>query len=248
MTSQYVYPYSFNTAKSDGDVDIWRESLLSNEYCRKAIEKTITENYNDACLNEDAAMKVITEFGYDRVNWVLATSVQQRIRAGQFSRDNVEWAKGFCIPDRNAGHTEKYTINTHAGVLDLFVRQARNAYAALDLYDISHCQNADKPLNYEGRVLVLRPTLLKYKMPSYQLILGQGGFGCNPSAIGRKVYGVFLLDGEKCQYNRTDFIGVLKDELLPDWVKEKLEAMNLRASDPEQTENNEQNTGMTPSL
>jgi len=40
------------------------------------------------------------------------------------------------------------------------------------------------------------------------------------------VFGYFLKDGEETQYNRSDFVGVLKDEHLPDWAKEKLEEMN----------------------
>ena len=36
------------------------------------------------------------------------------------------------------------------------------------------------------------------------------------------VYGQFLKDGEETVYNRQDFIGVLKDEHLPDWAREKL--------------------------
>ena len=31
-----------------------------------------------------------------------------------------------------------------------------------------------------------------------------------------------LGDGEMTRWNRTDFIGVLKEEFLPDWAKEKL--------------------------
>lgn len=77
---------------------------------------------------------------------------------------------------------------------------------------------------FEGKVLVLKPTILKdeYKTPDFQLILAESGFGCSPTARGRAVYGQFLKDGEETVYNRQDFIGVLKDEHLPDWAREKL--------------------------
>lgn len=76
--------------------------------------------------------------------------------------------------------------------------------------------------------MVLNPTVLKdeYKTTNDQLFYATGGFGCNPDASGRKVFGFFLKDGEETQYNRSDFVGVLKDEHLPDWAKEKLEEMN----------------------
>ncbi len=48
------------------------------------------------------------------------------------------------------------------------------------------------------------------------------GFGCSPKAIGRSIRCTCLGDGEMTRWNRTDFIGVLKDEFLPDWAKEKL--------------------------
>ena len=40
-----------------------------------------------------------------------------------------------------------------------------------------------------------------------------GGFGCNPSAMGTKVFGRFLRDGEEC-YIRRDQIEVIVDESL----------------------------------
>jgi hypothetical protein len=40
------------------------------------------------------------------------------------------------------------------------------------------------------------------------------------------VYGYFAKDGEECSWNRADFIGVLKDEYIPDFVREKLNETN----------------------
>ena len=71
---------------------------------------------------------------------------------------------------------------------------------------------------------MLNPTVLKdsYKTPDYQLFLADGEFGCSPIARGRAVYGQFLKDGEETNYERQDFLGVLKDEYMPDWAREKL--------------------------
>ena len=54
--------------------------------------------------------------------------------------------------------------------------------------------------------------------------LAQSGFGCSPTARGRSILCVCLClgDGEQTRWNRNDFIGVLKDEFLPDWAKEAL--------------------------
>ena len=65
-----------------------------------------------------------------------------------------------------------------------------------------------------------------------QLWYSEGGFGCSPTASGRAVYATCLGDGEQTRWNRADFIGVLKEEFLPDWAREKLtEIQNLQHTD-----------------
>lgn len=60
--------------------------------------------------------------------------------------------------------------------------------------------------------------------------LATGGFGCAPNAAGRAVYATCLGDGERTRWNRSDFIGILKEEHLPDWARESLE--QIRREDP----------------
>lgn len=117
----------------------------------------------------------------------------------------------------------KYSVDSHPAVLDGFINAMRREYAALNLWDNTHC-NGKSGLDYTGKVMVLDPSHLKdeYKTPESQLILCRHGFGCSPESSGRKVFGKFLIDGEDCQYERSDFIGELKAEFLPDWVREKL--------------------------
>jgi hypothetical protein len=246
MAKSYVYPYSFGTAKHDGDVELWRTSYKENVDCKGAIEQTIRENYH---LNADTAKKVIGEFGFDRVNWVLANTVQQKSYDGRFSEDNKKWAKRFYIPDREGSNrASKYIVETPPAVLDGFIQEARAVYESLGLYDGSHCQSDREHADYNGKVLVLDSTLLqdKYKTPGDQLVLAQGGFGCSPTASGRRVYGVFLKDGEDCQHYRSDFLGLLKDEMLPDWASEKLDAVNIKNNGSMQAGGHSE--GMTPSL
>lgn len=86
-------------------------------------------------------------------------------------------------------------------------------------------------------MLVLKPTILKdeYKTPDFQLFLAEGGFGCSPTARGRKIYGQFLKDGEETNYERQDFLGVLKDERMPDWAREKLAEKHEQTNEQEMT-------------
>ena len=82
-------------------------------------------------------------------------------------------------------------------------------------------------MDYTGKVLVLSPDTLKESCwtPRDQLWVAEGGFGCSPAARGQAVYATCLGDGEKTRWNRADFIGVLKDEFLPDWAAQKLEEL-----------------------
>ncbi|MDA3731408.1 DUF3849 domain-containing protein [Niameybacter massiliensis] len=229
MDKKYVYPYSMSEAKRNGELTQYRESFQENIRCAKAIQNTISKNFDGMHLGKDVAKEVIAEFGYDRVNFVLANTMKELKHDGRFSRENKEWAKGIYIPKNKVNGINmnaEFVVTSHPAVLDGFVNQARKEYQDLELWDHTHC-NDKTHLDFVGKVMVLDPTYLKdeYKTPRDQLILCEGGFGCSPTASGRKVFGRFLSDGEKCQYDRSDFIGELKEELLPQWAREKIQEM-----------------------
>lgn len=225
----YVYPYSLNEAKNNGadEVEQYRQSRKLNCACKDTIEAAIRENFDGSHLNSEGSQAVIAEFGHDRVRFVLANTVQQLDYDGRFSHENKAWAKSIYIPPDEIGgrnFRRDFIVGSHPAVLDGFVNQTRKEYQALNLFERKHC-NDSEALDFSGKVMVLDPTLLKdaYKSADYQAVLCDGGFGCAPDASGRKVYGKFLVDDERCQYQRTDFIGELKAEFYPDWLKEKLE-------------------------
>lgn len=234
-----VYPYSINEAKKCNAINEWRESHQLNVACRKAIEKTIADNFDGMHLNREAAMFVISEYGYDRLMWVLANTLKHLKGDGRFSKSNCEWAETIFIPHTKGGNYDSsydFIVNSHPAVLDGFVRQTLDQYKSLGLYSSDYCIDDNSSQDYTGKILVLRPNILKdqYKSPKNQLVLAQNGFGCSPTATGRKVFGVYLLDGEQCQYNRLDFIGILKDEHISEWVKEKIAHLNV----PEESNEN----------
>lgn len=92
--------------------------------------------------------------------------------------------------------------------------------------------------NYEGKLLVLRPEALKedYRHEEFQYFFAQSGFGCDPSKLGTKVFGKFLIDGEETAFHRYNFFGIADEEKLPDWAKERLRQMTAQeSSDPVQS-------------
>lgn len=118
-------------------------------------------------------------------------------------------------------------------MLDGFVNLFRKAQAELHMFDRSHCDSLNGQ-QLEGKVLVMSPYTLKesYWAPENQLWLATGGFGCSPNAAGRAVYAACLSDGERTRWNREDFIGILREEHLPDWAREGLEQLRQEQNSP----------------
>lgn len=98
-------------------------------------------------------------------------------------------------------------------------------YASLGLFSGKHIIQSDEPQDYKGKLLVIKADVLKeeFRTPENQLFLASGGFGCSPTSSDRKVYGQFLNDGEKTHFYRSDFIGIVSNEYIPEWAKEEME-------------------------
>ena len=224
------YEYSLDNARNCNEVDEWRASHKANIECKKAIEDLIADNYKDNHFNPDFAVDVIKEFGFDRVNFILQYNLKQAQNDGRYSEKNKEWGTELYAPESNM--RMDYLISSHPILLDSFIDKVRSEWDKLNLWNSSHCISKTG-LNLEGKILVISPSRMndKYKTPEDQLFMATGGFGCSPSASGRAVYGYFLKDDEHCRWNRDAFIGILKDEYIPDWVKEKYD-LDMDTAEP----------------
>ena len=231
MTKDHAYLYlsSISEAKRQNEVALWRASHLENIACKQAIEEAIRRGFDGMHLSHDCARGVIEDFGFKRVGWVLAATIQLKPEDGRFSRRNKEWAAATFIPPSDRNY--EFMVESHAGVLDIFVNEFREVQDALGMFTRSHCDDMTVQ-ELEGKVLVMSPMTLResYWAPENQLWLATGGFGCAPNAAGRAVYATCLGDGERTRWNRSDFIGILKEEHLPDWARESLE--QIRREDP----------------
>ena len=227
MNETYLYPYSAEEAHRRNELALWRSSHQSNIACKQAIEACIRQKFDGMHLPEDSAREVLRAFGFKRVNWVLANTIQEKSWDGRFSRENKDWSRRIPIP-ADPGHNLEFVVGSHPAVLNGFVDQVRQAYEALNLFGPQHCQpNSRSELDYDGKVLVLSPDTLKEACWSQenQLWYAHDGFGCRPHAIGRSVRCTCLGDGETTRWNRVDFVGVLKEEFLPEWARERLEQL-----------------------
>ena len=168
-------------------------------------------------------------------HFVLSNTLQQLSYDGRFSPSNREWAKKSYVP-ADSDHNIAFLVTSHPAVLDGFVSMVRKAYDGLQLYGPEHCEaNSFESLDYEGKVLVLSPDVLRESCwsPENQLWYAHDGFGCSPHAIGRSIRSTCLGDGEQTRWNRSDFVGMLRDEFLPEWAKEKLAELQTGQSETE---------------
>ena len=229
-----LYKYSVETARHDGKLDAWRESRNENIRCRDYLDEQVREKFDGFRLPDECAENTIKEFGYDRTMWVIANTVMVRKGDGRFRQDNRDWARGIAIPESRENYV--FALKSHSCTVDGLASDVRKMYAKLGLFSGEHIVKSDEPPDYTGKLLILRDTSLseEYRTPENQLFLAESGFGCDADKIGRKVFGHFLSDGEKAQFYREDFIGVIADEHIPDWAREKLEQLT---AEQEQTQN-----------
>ena len=157
----YLYTDGLDAARRSGQIALWRASHQANIACKKAIEDSIRQGFDGVHLKEDCAKEVLEEFGFKRVNWVLANTIQEKSGDGRFRPDNRSWAQRTFIPE-DMGHKVEFIVNSHSEVVNGFVSQVREAYQKLNLFGPEHCEpNSWEDLDYEGKVLVLSPDTLR---------------------------------------------------------------------------------------
>lgn len=118
-----LYLGSISDARRNNELDDWRMSHKQNILCKEAIEDSIRKGFDGMHLDKNSARYVIEEYGFKRVGWVLAVTLQQKKDDGRFSPQNKKWAASTFIPrsDRNLD----FTVQSHPAVLDGFVNLFR---------------------------------------------------------------------------------------------------------------------------
>ena len=219
-----LYPLSRKESQRLGEHELWLDSYQENCACARSIELAIKDAYAANRLNAECARVIIKKYGFDRVNWVLAHTIQNGDNDTRFSKDQHSWAKEYNIPYEDHYLQRNYTVNLHPTLVATFTEHAQKLWKDLGLYDKSHCydENAEQ-LDYAGKVVVIHPKCLtdERKTPDEQLFLAKNGDGCRPFVTCKGVFGKHLKSGISKTYPRSDIIGVLKLELLPEWAQKR---------------------------
>ena len=112
-----------------GETDAYWLSDQANFSCKVAIEQAISTHYGDNRLDTASAVQEVMEkFGPERMNFILANTIQHKDADGRISRDNKAWAKTIPMPeDKESFRRNAYLVvdQVNPGLVDLFTRQAR---------------------------------------------------------------------------------------------------------------------------
>ena len=155
-----LYPYNAKTAQERGEIDKWRESFRENCACAGAIEISIREHFDGMHLKNGAVEWVVNQYGYKRVEHVLANTVQELSFDGRFHPDNKAWANRHYVPE-DSEHNACFVVRSHSAVLDGFITEYRKLVMGLGLFDQKHCEPDSREQDYTGKVLALSTDTLR---------------------------------------------------------------------------------------
>ena len=130
LTEEVEVRYRTET-RTDSEGNSYNRSYQANSACKEAIEQAISAHYAENRLDTEAAVKdVLEKFGAERVQFILANTIQHKNHDGRISQDNKAWAKTIPMPeDSGASRHCAYLVvdGVNPGLIDLFTRQARKA-------------------------------------------------------------------------------------------------------------------------
>lgn len=93
--------------------------------------------------------------------------------------------------------------------------EERKSFTKADCCRSMYDKPTDGTLDNSGRVCIIPLEKLKesYRKPEYQLFRVLSGFGVDPSTMGNACYGYFCVDGERCRWERYNFLGVGNEDV-----------------------------------
>lgn len=100
------------------------EAPMISRNCGSDIEKGISTHFDGMHLNTDFIANLYALYGEERMNYVLANTVQMSESDGRFSPDNKAWAKGISINNSDEDR-RKFYVTSHSALLDGFITAYR---------------------------------------------------------------------------------------------------------------------------
>ena len=135
----YLYPYSAAEARTRNELALWRRAIRPTRNVPATSRSTFAPILMVLTWMIRCCSPFLDKWGYKRINFVLANTLQELSYDGRFSRKNQEWAKATFIP-QDGTHNISLMVKSHPAVLDGFVNMVREAYKNLGLFGPQHCE------------------------------------------------------------------------------------------------------------
>ena len=122
-----------------------------------------------------------------------------------------------------------YTFGSRvANEAELFKEQLKKLDIPITVITEADCIPDHYSKDINGKVIAIDPKVLKpeFQRADRQLYLVTGGFGASANSRGSAVFCTNLHTRKNTRYERMDVMGEVKPECMPDWAKEKIDAMN----------------------
>lgn len=122
-----------------------------------------------------------------------------------------------------------YTFgNRVANEAELFKEQLKKLDIPITVITEADCIPDHYSKDINGKVIAIDPKVLKpeFQRADRQLYLVTGGFGASANSRGSAVFCTNLHTGKNTRFERMDVMGEVKPECMPDWAKERIDAMN----------------------
>ena len=97
----------------------------SNAQCAKDIGEAINSHFDGFHYHTGFEKELIKTYGIERINYVVAYNIQQKLHDGRISKENKTWALQNQTNQGENNPKPEYTIHTHSGLLDLFSNSIR---------------------------------------------------------------------------------------------------------------------------
>ena len=148
-----------------------------------------------------------------------------------------EFMCSFCTQDGvREYYTEAMASDDYLEIMELYTDRLKGQIAAiqaqrktlhipLDMLGQEQCFPLHDSDDITGKVVAVKPSVLRYeyRRADCQLILVTNGSGAQGYPRGTSVFGINVFTGRRdSRWARTDILGEVRPECLPQWVKDRL--------------------------
>ena len=185
-TKMPVYLKTSQYALEHGEFEQYQASRRLTEECRNAIDKAISENYDGMHLQTGFEMRLIDEYGEERVKYIFATTLRENLGDGRYSPENKGWAENIPVSE-SPEERRSCCLNSHPTVIDGVVRLIRR-YEQLNknVEEIMQYQTNAEQHNKEENSLAENKFLTETSRGDKVLSIAQDRSGRNVAVVQRK--------------------------------------------------------------